>query len=137
MASTTLNGRPRRTVPIPDSHDSTPTDLPTISLPVGGRNGLQPPTEGKLVPCGLRRSLGKASPQHVVSSRPSNPVCLDRTVERAKEILGGRLGETGMGAREYPLLGDAAWRISAVMNMHRTPRRRISRSMTPEQSLRS
>ena len=38
MASTTLNGRPRRTVPIPDSHDSTPTDLPTISLPVGGRN---------------------------------------------------------------------------------------------------
>jgi hypothetical protein len=49
MPNMTLNGVPRRTLLIPDPDESTPTDLPTIPLTVGGRNGLQPHTENKFV----------------------------------------------------------------------------------------
>ena len=45
MAASTLNGRARRKVSFPDPKG----DPATIPLPVGGRKGLQPPTEGKFV----------------------------------------------------------------------------------------
>ncbi len=45
MAISTLNGKPRRSFPIPNPQG----DPLTIPLTVGGRNGLQPHTEGKFI----------------------------------------------------------------------------------------
>ena len=41
MADTKLNGKPKRKVCIPDSKGDPSVPPPMISLPVGGRNGLQ------------------------------------------------------------------------------------------------
>ena len=49
MSVATPNGRARSGVFARDLGSDSPSDPPTIPLPVGGRKGLQPPTEGKFV----------------------------------------------------------------------------------------
>jgi hypothetical protein len=62
MAGPTLNGKPRRKVSIPVSEGDPSVPPPMISLPVWGRNGLQPPIEGKFVwkvELGAKRNYGR------------------------------------------------------------------------------
>ena len=58
MAGPTLNGKPRRKVSIPVPEG----DPAAIHLTVGGRNGLQPHTEGKFVwkvELGAKKNYGR------------------------------------------------------------------------------
>ena len=50
MVSKAINGRLSPKVSIPDPEGDPSVPPPMISLPVWGRNGLQPPIEDKITP---------------------------------------------------------------------------------------